>query len=252
MIPTRLRLLSANAEAGADDGWADRLSDLRAAVSLAKPSVIALQGASRAEVMEAARALEGFSLANGQRRWREGASHAVLLVQRDVVEVLRAVDVPLGDGSGAEVACMATIRPVDRERKLIVASAAVDLDAQRKRLDECGSIVRAMEAESADPRIGRVLMGTFREAPDQAIYRLLTGRRTHRGVTGGFRDTYRMVNRSEPAGSGWVVGDEVIRADWIMASSAEVQDARLIEPVADGTSRWAALGHSPVYAELLL
>lgn len=247
MIPPRLRLLNANVGPLTDDAWERRLAELKSAVAQTRAQILGLQGASQAQALQLARSLEGFTLCGGQRKWVEGARQACLMVKSEDVEVLRVSDIPLGEAApGVGVASMATVGPTDSKRRIIIASVDTDPEQSRRRLDDIAAVLRAVEAASPDPRMGRVVMGAFYETPDQVAYRILTGRRTHRGTIGDLRDTFRRVRQAEPDG---------LRGDWIMANQVEVQESHLVMPPpveGQGARSWESLHHRPVFAELLL
>ena len=252
MIPSRLRLLTINSAVSSDDGWSAIEADITAAVKMSGADVLSIQGQTQSQALKLANSLDGFLLVGGQRRWKEGARQGCLLVRSDTVDVAYSVEIPLSDtGDVQGVAAVATITVKESNgRPIVLASVDADPEHQRRRLDDIASVIRAVEDKAPDRRAGRVVLGSFYEAPDKGAYRLLTGRRSNRGVTGDFRDAYRRVGGDEAQGQSWRRGGDTLRADWIMVSQVEIQAAHLVVP--EGEEKWKCLQHDPVYAELLL
>lgn len=246
MIPTRVRIVTTNlSPATAGQAWQARKDAVVPLLAGAKAAVVAVQGVSRAELLDLGEAL-GLKAAHGRREWKDGAVYAGILFDEAQLTLQKAADLALSDGAtGPRIGSHATFGLADG-KVLQVACASGHTTDGRRRLDDAVSAVRSLVLPTSGKVPGQLLAGSFFEGPDGAVYRMLTGRRTHQGVTGAFRDTFRMANRSEAAEGTWKVDGRVVRADWIMAQGEiELQEVHLLAAP-------EVLTHAPVIAEMLM
>ena len=266
MIPNRIQVLSLDLDLAAprrgEHMWEVRSRVATELIQLRKPGLLLTQEGNKDTLEALAAGLPDYYLVQEQREWIAGIQYPTIWFRKDMFEFEDAKDVWLSEtprvrgssswgASAPQILTLAQLNRKDVSGGLLVGSTQLDAQVDRARLEAAAVLVSQVAKFNGD-ELPVILAGSFHERPDETVYRLLTGRRTHKGLTGSFRDAHRLARRSEAGMSTWhgYVNRDGGRMDWILVEGAlEAQESYVLGP---GTAGQGVSDHYPVAAEFLL